>query len=309
MREALERWLGEQLGEPVAVETITRMSTGHSRGMYRLDLASGARLVMRCEQGGVFGTSGAEEYRVMGALAQQGFPVARVRWSEPSGDVTGQPFFVMDFVDGDSQGREDRGLDRRVAADLVRTLRSLHRLDAEAVAGAFDTFPEPERATEVQIDRWLEVYRAASLQPIALLEEAATWLHDRVPALDRISVVHGDPGPGNLVHRDGAVVALTDWEFSHLGDATEDWAYLALMRGSRTMPLAEWLNLFADVGVVVDEGQLRYWGAFNLFKGACANRTALEVFRAATPSPNLAIIGTALHQTFLRRLSQLVAGA
>ena len=36
-------------------------------------------------------------------------------------------------------------------------------------------------------------------------------------------VVHGDPGPGNFLSEDGRIVALTDWEFVHHGDAAEDW--------------------------------------------------------------------------------------
>ena len=51
----------------------------------------------------------------------------------------------------------------------------------------------------------------------------------------------------------------------------------------------------------------RYWEAFNLFKGACANRTCLEVFEdGRNRAPNMAIIGTALHQVFLRRLVAIV---
>ncbi len=39
-------------------------------------------------------------------------------------------------------------------------------------------------------------------------------------------------------------IAFTDWEFTHLGDPMEDWAYLVTMRGSRTMSEADWLALF-----------------------------------------------------------------
>ena len=50
---------------------------------------------------------------------------------------------------------------------------------------------------------------------------------------DRPSIVHGDPGPGNALQDDSGVTAVIDWEFAHAGDAAEDWAYLALIRGRR----------------------------------------------------------------------------
>ena len=92
-----------------------------------------------------------------------------------------------------------------------------------------------ETATRAQIDRWYHVYRAEADVAIPLLEEGAAWLHHHAPALDRVGIVHGDPGPGNFVHDGRRVIAFTDWEFTHLGDPMEDWAYLVNMRGARTM--------------------------------------------------------------------------
>jgi aminoglycoside phosphotransferase (APT) family kinase protein len=124
-----------------------------------------------------------------------------------------------------------------------------------------------------------------------------------------VAIVHGDPGPGNFLHDGSAVIALTDWEFAHLGDPMEDWVYLVSMRGARTMPADRWRALIADVaGVEVTDWHMRYWGAFNFFKGACANLTCLNVFAGPNPAPNMAIIGSALQQTFMREMAALVAG-
>jgi aminoglycoside phosphotransferase (APT) family kinase protein len=308
MRDALQAWLGDQVGAPVLIERMERISTGHSRAMYRLELSRGDPLVVRIEQGGVFGTGGPQEHRVMAALGRVGFPVAPVLWSEPTGEIVGQPFFVMEFVPGDDRGREDRSLEIALASDLLTALARLHELATPEVLDSFDTVPSPGEATHVQIDRWAETYRQVASQQIPLLDEAAAWLHRHAPPLDRLHVVHGDPGPGNLISSDGQVVALTDWEFAHLGDPMEDWVYLMAMRGARAMSQAEWVDLIEEVtGVAVTETDRRYWAAFSFFKGACANRTAVEVFRTHKAAPNLAIIGTALHQTFLRQLSDLVA--
>jgi hypothetical protein len=45
---------------------------------------------------------------------------------------------------------------------------------------------------------------------------------------------------------------------------------------------------------------------FNYFKGACANATCRRAFATTNPAPNMGIIGTALHQTFVRQVAALI---
>ncbi len=306
MREPLQAWLRSRAGGSSTITAMERIGVGHSRAMWRLHLEDGRRLVARIEQGGVFGTSGAEEGRVMHDLAALGFPVARILWTEPTGAVLGEPFFVMEHLDG-AAAADERSVDAATAAAFVAALHRLHHLDGSRLR--FDVVPAtPDEATHLQIERWVAVHRRASTQPVPLLEEAADWLHRCAPPLERLSVVHGDAGPGNFVHHRGEVVALTDWEFAHLGDPAEDWSFCLTMRGARTMPREEWLETFRSVaGVELPTERWRYWEVFNLFKGACANRSCLDLFeRGVNPAPNMAIIGTALHQVFLRRLAGLL---
>ena len=306
MHDALVEWVAAAIGAPLPGR-VERIGTGHSRAMLRVTFADGRRVVVRMEQGGVFGTSGVEEARVMQALRERGVPVAEIVADEPTGTVPGRPVFVMAHHDG-TEGGDERGLDDDTAAAFVATLAGLHALDATGDLG-FDVVPdEPGRATARQVERWRSIYRSASHDPIPLLEEAAAWLVHHAPPLERLSVVHGDAGPGNFVHDAGRVVALTDFEFCHLGDPAEDWSFCLAMRGARTMPRQRWFDLFAAAGVAMPEERWRYWEAFNLFKGACANRTCLALFESgANRAPNMAIIGTTLHQVFLRRLVDITA--
>jgi aminoglycoside phosphotransferase (APT) family kinase protein len=307
LREPLTAWLSEQCGTALTVTDFRRLATGNSRMMLTLALDDGRRFVVRVEQGGVFGTSSADEYRFMQAAARLGCPVAEVRWFEPTGSVIGRPFFVMDFLEGAATGRDDRSMSPELARDFVQRLHQLHttpwqhELQSELTAAT---------ATHVEIDRWLAVYRDASPLPIPLLEEAAAWLHRHAPECSHVGIVHGDPGPGNFVHDGSKVTAFTDWEFTHLGDPMEDWAYLISMRGSRTMSRDEWMALFLDVaGVQLSERDLHFWSVFNYFKGACANVTCLRVFTTTNPAPNMVLIGTALHQTYVRQTATLIQEA
>ena len=182
-------------------------------------------------------------------------------------------------------------------------------LDWRAAGIEFDIQPSTaDDATPLQVERWRNVYRSSSPVDIPLLEEAAAWLVANAPPLDRVRVVHGDAGPGNLVHQNGEIVAVTDFEFCHLGHPAEDWAFCATIRGHRTMERQAWIEAYRDVlGFEMDEAGWRYWEAFNLFKGACANLTTIRVFADGTnPAPNMLHVGTALHQVFLRRLVDLI---
>ena len=304
IRAPLQRWLGEQLEHDVEVVELGRIATGNSRANWYVETSDGARYVVRVEQGGVFGSSSADEFRMMGVAHALGCPVARVRWLEPTGAVLGQPFFAMDYLDGAATDRDDRSLPRALAEDFVRRLAGLHQADwASKIAG--DALGLD--ATHAAIDRWYRVYRAETDVAIPLLEEGAAWLHHHAPDPERIGIVHGDPGPGNFVHDGSRVIAFTDWEFAHVGDPTEDWVYLVTMRGASTMSCSDWLALFERVaGVTVTERQLHYWSVFNFFKGACANLTCRRVFRTVNPVPNMALIGTALHQTYVRQVARLI---
>jgi aminoglycoside phosphotransferase (APT) family kinase protein len=304
IRAPLQRWLGEQLERDVGVVELRRIATGNSRANWYVETSDRARYVVRIEQGGVFGSSSADEFRMMGAAHALRCPVARVLWLEPTGTVLGQPFFAMDYVDGVATGRNDRSLPPELAEDFVRRLAALHEADWASEIASDESGVD---ATHAAIDRWHRVYRVETDVVIPLLEEGAAWLHHHAPNPERIGIVHGDPGPGNFVHDGSRVIAFTDWEFAHVGDPAEDWAYLITMRGASTMSRIDWLTLFERVAsVTVTEGELRYWSVFNFFKGACANLTCRRVFRTLNPSPNMALIGTALHQRYVRQVATLI---
>jgi aminoglycoside phosphotransferase (APT) family kinase protein len=304
-RAALTAWLTAAAGEPVRVDRAVVLSGGHSRRMLRVTITTAAgprELVVRVEQGGTFGTEGTSEANAMRALRAAGVPVAPVPWIEPSAAPLGHPFFVMDFVPGSSTPAALDG--------FVRTLHAVHRLDPAVLAPALGPVPpSPEAAVSAQIDRWDAVGRGAASAPVPLLEEAAAWLRRHLAPTGPVAVVHGDPGPGNFLHRDGAITALTDWEFVHFGDAAEDWVYLGAIRGRKLMDVAAWQARIAELGGVrIGPQDWHAWDAFNQFKGACANLTALRMFREGVAStPNLLAIGTAVHLRFLRRLADLVA--
>ncbi len=308
----LRRYFTARLGadEEVTLEGPQRIAIGHSRAMLGVDVA--ARIegrpvrreyVLRVEQGGVFGTDSLHEVRLMRALRNAGLPVAPVRWYERDVSVIGAPFFVMDRISGKGENPELGSI-----RECVQLLKRQHDLDCHGTGlGFLDVPSTPRAATLAQIDRWDRLYRESRFLPVPLLDEAAAWLRRRAPVPDRVVLVHGDPGPGNFMHERDRVTAITDWEFAHLGDPDEDWVYMATNRG-QSMPKEEWQALFEkEAGVVVSDEAWRFWDAFNQFKGACANLTALRLFAdGVNQAPNMAAVGTSIHLILLSRLAELI---
>ena len=157
-----------------------------------------------------------------------------------------------------------------------------------------------------QVERWYGVYGWSMVgEPSPLVEECAEWLRIHAPETASPVIVHGDPGPGNYLHEDGAITGLVDWEFTHIGDAEEDWAYLIAMRGAGVMPEPDWVRYLGERGVPLDPDRLRYWKALNFFKGACLDMTAMKLYMEGTnTAPNLLAIATGVHLSALKRLAE-----
>jgi aminoglycoside phosphotransferase (APT) family kinase protein len=308
-----------------------RITMGQSRAMYILDLAYQAgpghveanaeaqsvgidhayphgemverRVVIRIEQWGHLGSDSRNEVATMRALYSVGFPVARVLAYETSEELLGQPFFLMDFVKGTSVFVNDGSVD-----DYIRRLHEFHRIDHGGKA--FDYLERPKSLDDIarnQVERWYKVYREHIVgEPSPLVAECVQWLRNRAPRSDEITLVHGDPGPGNYMHQDGKITALVDWEFTSLGDPYDDWSYVIWMRGAPYLPEEEWISRIERItGRKLDRERLQYWKAVNILKGVCLDQTSHKLYASQVSSaPNMLAIATAVHLDVLKVLCQ-----
>lgn len=295
----LAAWLSQEHGKPLTVDSAEIIGGGFSRRMWRVKVHGEGidrRVIVRVEQGGMFGTDTMTEVHAMRGLLKAGYKVPAVLHVEATGNVLGEPFFVMEEVAGEVR-LDDEGLN-----DIIRSVRDLHQVPVAAID---DTGRTPEQVVNDNIDYWLGVYRTHSPIPVPLIEQGAAWLRLNLKPTGPSVIVHGDAGPGNALFHPEHGLTVLDWEFAHVGDAAEDWAYLALIRGRRTMSADEWKSRLRETIVLdYDEEQWRTWLAYNHFRGACVNLTALTVFTEGTHrTADQLAIGIAVH---LRFLSQLV---
>jgi aminoglycoside phosphotransferase (APT) family kinase protein len=207
------------------VERAERIGSGASRATWLVATSDGAERVLRADTGDgpLAGTalSLARESAVYAALTGGAVPIPRLLAVAPGGDA-----LLLERAPG---GESLAGADAtRVMDAYVDALATLHGVDASGLELPGFARPEPGDPARAELALWRGVLELRVKRPAPLARFAFAWLERHAPRrADRISLCHGDVGPGNFLHQHGAVTALLDWEFAHLGDPLDDLAWLA----------------------------------------------------------------------------------
>jgi aminoglycoside phosphotransferase (APT) family kinase protein len=321
LEHRLRSWFAERLDDPeLGISELQQHNEGFSWETYTLaaawhDAATGAPrregFAVRVQPlDGMLGPYDVEaQYRVHEALAASGLPVPRARWIEPDPAPLGAPFYVVDRIAGrvPVQWRPD---DReifptpeswhRFGQRFADVHAEIHRLDWRALGlGFLAAAEEPQLCVRHELDRWIAHYESSLEVELPIIREAIEWLRYHLPASGRLVLCHGDYRIGNVMERDGELVAVLDWELAHIGDPIEDIAYagLPLWRGrdpriSHFLPPEEYFERYeARTGLRVDPEAYRAWTVFGLVKaGACHLRGARAFREGRTRDLRLAAL-------------------
>jgi aminoglycoside phosphotransferase (APT) family kinase protein len=153
------------------------------------------------------------EFRLLGVLAQSGFPAPRPLLLDAEGGPFGAPTVIMSRLPGrPSLSPRDRDGYLRQMAD---TLARLHALPTEHM----EFLPDQRRIVERTVAA--EYEGDDPLQREINQALRAPW--PRVAHEPRV-LVHGDYWPGNLLWLRGRLVGVVDWEQPRLGAPGKDIA-------------------------------------------------------------------------------------
>lgn len=240
--EELRSWVEASVGG--AVVHADRHLAGASRQAWAVDVerdSAPLQLFLLRDVGR--GGGSARDAAVLTALAATEVPVPAVHTWDPELRAV-----LLERISGRSEF-EDPGGDGKpdpTLRHLMEVVAALHRLDPSALEiahlGTPDASADHAMAQLSAVEDVADLF-GDSLHP--LFAVAISWLRRTRPSgLGRTSIVHSDMGPGNLVHRDGRVRAILDWEVAHWGDPMEDLAALAVR--DMATPVGDLRTRFAE---------------------------------------------------------------
>ncbi|MCY3631733.1 MAG: phosphotransferase family protein [bacterium] len=240
----LSKWVEECCGLRVA--SATRIPGGASRQAWVVTLEDGSQQFLRMDAGtsalSAVGYDLAREARVYRWLADK--PVRAAGFCGVSSDGRA---LLLDFVEGTPGPLDDHAL----ARDFMEQVNTLHDLDPPEDL-AHDDLAQGE------MKLWTRLYREHCLEPDPLIDLGLRQLAEMAPGLpERVVLVHGDLGPGNVLHDGHRVTGLCDWELAHVGDPMEDLAWITVR--AMLTPFVDIETAFGWYDSPVNAERVRYW--------------------------------------------------
>jgi len=159
----------------------------------------------------------ADEFKLLHILQSAGLATPAPYYLDQSGEIFPTPYIVIEYVEGESKFALTPGADRihQLATQLVK----IHALDCSKLDVAF----LPQQAQRFS--------RKVSERPTHLDESLDEGrIREVLEALGPLSqqntavLLHGDFWPGNILWKDGRLIAVIDWEDAALGDPLADVA-------------------------------------------------------------------------------------
>lgn len=170
------------------------------------------------------------EYKILSNLHPQFNKAPKAVFYTEDESIIGSPFYLMERVRGvilrakmPSEMYPDKEKMSGIATSWLNTLVELHRVDYSA-AGLSD-LGKPEGYVERQVQGWTKRYFNAKIDEVPLLERAAKWLSENIPAQSGSTLIHNDFKYDNVVLDPldwTRVIAVLDWEMTTLGDPLMD---------------------------------------------------------------------------------------
>jgi aminoglycoside phosphotransferase (APT) family kinase protein len=290
----VDAWLRAQAPSLTVPCTFQLISGGQSNLTFEGRDALGTRFVLRRPPLGAVLQSAhdmAREHHIISALGAGEVPVPETLGLCEDPEVTGAPFYLMAFVDGqivrdapDAERLLDVSVRPRVGEAMIDALVALHSLVPGEVGlgdlGRHDGY------ISRQLRRWSTQWEASADDAVPVVSETHERLAAAIPPQQRTSIVHGDFRMDNLVLTGaGEVAAVLDWELCTLGDPLADLGMLVVTWAAPGEPTDHLLSGtpsaaggFPDrdamiaryaAGAGCDVSEIGYFVAFSLWKLAC----------------------------------------
>jgi aminoglycoside phosphotransferase (APT) family kinase protein len=241
----LTSWFARQLPDArdVTVEGVDRVAIGHSSETVLVTVVhDGHRqdvvIRVRPPAPGLLEPYDLQrQFAILRALEPTPVRAPRALWFEPSGEVLGQEFYVMERLPGQVYERgvpddlaADPGRIRRMCEGIVEQIAAIHAVNLHATG--LDAIADGRDYLDRELGHWAAEIERVKRGRLPALERLVDALRERQPEQSPpVTLVHGDPKPGNFAFVGGDVTAVFDWEMTTVGDPLADigWAEILWM--------------------------------------------------------------------------------
>jgi len=333
--EALKPWFCRHLGvKDVEISDVSRHTEGWSWHTYTMtvfwidpstkETIKQGFVVRREPEEGLIGHYDAQEqFDVHRAVIEYSeVPMPKLHWLEMDPSVLGNPFYVMDKVEGvvpvqwrgkDTTIFPSDDVRHDIGINFVEMLTKIHSIDYRGAGLEFLGAPNSSDDSAIrEITRWEALYENSFLMEVPYLRQVIGWLRNNIATSGRVGLCHGDYRIGNFMLKNNRIVAVFDWELSHIGDPVEDiaWSGLPLFRGrspllSQLLAKDEFFYRYKELtGLQIEEEVFYFWTVFGHLKAAAPHLRACRIFEEKKATDlRLAVMG---HQMLyiLRQLSE-----
>ena len=159
----------------------------------------------------------AHEFELLQLLHSAGVPVPKPYYLDSSGEIFSAPYIVIEYIEGETE-LTPSNLPSFIH-QFTTHLSRIHQLDCSKLDVSFlpkveQIYAKKLRVRPAHLDEFLnESHIRDTLE--------AVWpFSQHNPSV----LLHGDFWPGNLLWKDGQIVAIIDWEDAALGDPLADVA-------------------------------------------------------------------------------------
>jgi aminoglycoside phosphotransferase (APT) family kinase protein len=230
-------------------------------------------MVIRLEPAGDFGLfpeyDVALQYNMMKALADTRVPVPEMYWLEEDPAFLGNPFYVMERLDGQvpsdsppyhSEGwlfdsaPEDR---ERLWNSGLDAMSEVHKLDWRKPEFAFlKPLPPGRTSIQAQLDYWDSFLDwGLDRSRYSLINAGFEWLVAHQPPEAEVGICWGDARISNQIFRSHEAIAVIDWEMVFVGNPVADLAWFITL----DRVLTEGIGLDRLVGVPGKDASIARW--------------------------------------------------
>jgi aminoglycoside phosphotransferase (APT) family kinase protein len=159
----------------------------------------------------------ADEFKLLHLLHSVGLATPAPYYLDQSGEIFSTPYLVIEYIEGKPEFAPSDLPD--LLLQLATQLSRIHQVDGSQLDVSFlpqqaNIYAQKLRARPANMDESLDE------GPIRDALEAV-W---PFPQRNTSVLLHGDFWPGNILWRDGQLVAVIDWEDAALGDPLADVA-------------------------------------------------------------------------------------